>query len=182
MEQRLDRALRALAGLAARLRLPEQVDLRALRGRPPRPGAPDQGRALRGRRPRCPGAPGGHLAQDDRDGFAGSRLPRKSAAPDCGQVFVIPRDEAQTWPRGRAGEGLKCPHCEKFSGRMAVHCEKCDEWFIPGATDGRPGCPRCSPPPPPAPTGPPRAAAPSRSDSPSRGITPAKRPPPGMGR
>lgn len=69
------------------------------------------------------------------------------AHPDCGRHFVIPRNESRTYPRGPNGEGFKCQICNQFSAQIAVQCEKCGNWYLPTATQGRtdPTCPHCSP-------------------------------------
>jgi len=64
----------------------------------------------------------------------------------CGYQFVIPRDEARTYPRGSNREGFKCKKCGKFGALMAVQCKKCNRWYVPAEREGAASCPYCTPP------------------------------------
>jgi hypothetical protein len=65
---------------------------------------------------------------------------------ECGRHFIIPRTQSRTYPRGPHGEGFKCQSCGKFSAQIAVQCEACSHWYLPGGGPGRgeTGCPRCT--------------------------------------
>jgi hypothetical protein len=59
----------------------------------------------------------------------------------CSQTFNVPRDDLHTYPADPNGEGLKCPKCGKFGGKLATKCPKCNNWYI-AVSRGMP-CPKC---------------------------------------